>query len=354
VNLYRKIGNVIKRIQANVQIRIEYCKKLNLKTDENKIVLLDTAIASDNIGDEIIMHYIEKNIYCYFKNYRVLRIGTHTHPTKDELDEILTSKYVLMCGTNILSPKMELYSGWAFDKKLIHMKHLIMIGAGWRGYQSPSIYSKYVYRHLLLNGILHSVRDEQTKEALNKLGIHNCLNTNCPTMWGLDVKCKDIPVKKADTVVFSVTGNLDNRKSEATVVNILIKNYKHIYFWPQGDLDYNYLKDIIDINTAGIICLPRDLDSYTECLEKNETDYVGSRLHGGIHALQHGKRTIIIAVDNRAAEISRGTNLPVIKIDEIEDKLERLINSIWKTEIIINNKDINKWIASLKRTLLVH
>lgn len=97
--------------------------------------------------------------------------------------------------------------------------------------------------------------------------------------------------------------------------------------------------------------IERSLSAYTAFLRKTQVDYVGSRLHGGIHALQNGRRTIIIAVDNRATEIKKDTNLPVIAVEDVKILLEDMINSEWKTDIHLNTENINHWMGSFSATL---
>ena len=96
----------------------------------------------------------------------------------------------------------------------------------------------------------------------------------------------------------------------------------------------------------------RNLDCFEKCLEQEKIDYVGSRLHGGIHALNHGKRTIIISVDNRASDMREDLNLPVISIYDVKEKLNSMINDSWETEIKINQSVIDSWKAEIKRIIL--
>lgn len=62
-----------------------------------------------------------------------------------------------------------------------------------------------------------------------------------------------------------------------------------------------------------------------------------------------GRRTIIITVDNCAIEIARDTGLPVIRDTEIQEKLNIVINSEWKTEIRLNRLTIEKWYESFTK-----
>ena len=133
------------------------------------------------------------------------------------------------------------------------------------------------------------------------------------------------------------------------MIEILKRNYKKIYFWPQGDIDLDYLEANFD--TKGISILDRNMEAYESCLKSEIVDYVGTRLHGGIHALYHKRRTIIISVDNRAKEISRDVNLPVLEMKDIKALLENKIQSKWKTDLHIDKTNIEKWMKEFEQIL---
>lgn len=342
-----KIKNVLTRIRQNIDVRVKNLGKSNLEHC-GEIVILNTAIGSDNLGDEIIEYYYMKAIKNIVDPQKLYNVATHIKPSDDEIRHLLSAKYAIIIGTNILSPQMELYSGWKFDNRLIKMRNVLLVGTGWWGYKKPSVYSKYVYKNILSKDIIHSVRDEQTLHVLKNIGIDNVVNTNCLTMLGLDKKCKDIPYKKGSEVLFTVTGVIGDHRKDKDMIRIIRENYTNIYFWPQGDIDLQYLKKID--NLEGIKIVDRSLDTYSTFLkEHDELDYIGTRLHGGIHAMQNGRRTIIIAVDNRAIEMSRDTGLPVIRDTEIQEKLNIAINSEWKTEIRLNRLTIEKWYESFTK-----
>ena len=69
---------------------------------------------------------------------------------------------------------------------------------------------------------------------------------------------------------------------------------------------------------------------------------MGTRLHGGIRALQKQVRCVILGVDNRAKEKEKDFRIKVIDRNEVE-KLSELINSSFKTEIEIPIDEINRW-----------
>jgi hypothetical protein len=93
--------------------------------------------------------------------------------------------------------------------------------------------------------------------------------------------------------------------------------------------------------------IPPNLASYTQYLQQNHVDYIGSRLHGGIRALQTGKRSLILAVDNRAVEISKDTGLPVVKRDNVA-AIERWITTPAPTRLKLPTAAINEWMGQFK------
>lgn len=339
-----KIRNVWRRIVANIGIRAENKKKLSV-AKSNEIVIIDTSISSDNLGDEIIMYYTEKALGDMIDFDKCYRVASHSYPSEHDIEEMKKAKYVIVCGTNILSPQMELYSGWRFNKKMIHLDNVVLVGVGWWGYKKPSLYSKYVYRNIFSKNVIHSTRDKETADMLKSIGINHVLNTDCLTTWGLDTDCLQVPRKKCDKVIFTVTAVMHDPEHDKSMIKILQNKYNQLYFWPQADEDLDYLKNICD--TSKITILDRTLKAYTDLLQKEEIDYVGSRLHGGIHALHHHRRTIIIAVDNRAIEMARETNLPVIKSSETNSKLAQMIDNEWVTDIKLNNDTAEKWKEAL-------
>ena len=181
-----------------------------------------------------------------------------------------------------------------------------------------------MYQRVLSHDYYHSVRDERTKRYVESLGL-KAINTGCVTMWKLTPEfCKSIPDQKSNKVVFTLTRRLDKDEKDQFLIDTLVENFEEVYFWPQGAWDYDYFKQFNHVDAIKV--LPPSKDAYDQFLTQNETDYVGTRLHGGIYAMRHGRRTIIIAIDERAREIHKGNHLNCIEKDEI-DKLRKLIPS---------------------------
>jgi len=73
-----------------------------------------------------------------------------------------------------------------------------------------------------------------------------------------------------------------------------------------------------------------------------DLDYVGTRLHGGIRCLIAGKRSLILEVDNRAAEIAKETGLPSLPRTDLAN-IERWVKDGWESEIWVDDKPVRKW-----------
>ena len=161
-------------------------------------------------------------------------------------------------------------------------------------------------------------------------------------MWGFDKTfCATIPVRKGKKVVFTLTDYVKDIEADQKMIDCLIREYNEVFFWIQGPSDFEYLQQFKNIQSIKIVS--PSLDDYESVLSNDEIDYVGTRLHAGLFAIQHRKRTIIICVDNRARDISKDYNLNIIERDSI-DSLASMINSELETDVKINTENINKWI----------
>lgn len=285
---------------------------------------------------------IIKDIFHY--NVFIYNFPTHDIIFRYSWKKICESDYKFVGGTNILSSKgyTKYKSQWKIGLLDTHyIKDLILLGVGWNSYQGhPNIYRKLLYNKILSKKFYHAVRDQYTVEKLKSIGINNVINTGCPTMWELNKKhCKEIPKLKSPNVLLTFTDYNQNYEYDKKLYNLLKKFYKKIYFVPANPKDINYARNICDEDT---VYLNSDLNELNDFLLFNNVDYVGTRLHIGIRALQYKKRALIISIDNRAKEISNDTNLPVVDRFNIKD-IENWINSYYETNISIPEKEINKW-----------
>lgn len=306
------------------------------------ITLLDTAVASTNLGDQIIMGAAEKQVRSIIKDAFIYSIPTHEIIFRRSYKLLRKSEYAFVGGSNLLNSRMWFYRLWKVSIiDALFIKNLILFGCGWYQYQkNTDLYTKLLLRTILSKEKMHSVRDNYTKEKLADIGIMNTINTGCPTLWELSPEhCSAIPRQKAENVLCTLTIYNRNTSLDTELIRTLKKNYRKIYFWIQTAGDYVYSKGI----DPHLEYIEPSLCGLDQLLFSNEDiDYIGTRLHAGIRALQAKRRSIIVEIDNRAREMGKNFNLPTVERDNSE-KLNTLIKSDFTTSIDLDHDAINQW-----------
>lgn len=307
------------------------------------IVIFTPAITASNIGDEIIYEACNKVIKSIYPNEFYISASTHL-PLDSWMKQFNDANLKFVAGSNLLG-KQSWRKTSQWNLNIFSLKWAtpsILMGVGWKRYQkNTTLFSKYVYNKVLSRDYTHSVRDNYTMEKLKEIGFNNVLNTGCPTMWDLTPEhCETIPDKKSDKVILTVTDYNQDFEKDSYMIDILTRNYKEVYVWLQGYYDYGYLEKLGALSKLKII--PPSLDAYNSFLNNEQVDFIGTRLHSGIKALQYGKRTIIIGIDNRAIEKNKDFQLPVLRRENLT-QLESLINSNFKTQINLPIDNIKQW-----------
>ena len=147
------------------------------------IVIFDTAVATDNIGDEIIMESIHKEMNDIFSQYMMLKYSTHTpimhffqslKKSDPQFEYFNKTKYKFIGGSNIFKKRLLCRrADWninLFD--IPFYKNVITIGCGTSfsdGFQIDK-YTKWLYSKILSKKYIHSVRDEKTKKFIESIG----------------------------------------------------------------------------------------------------------------------------------------------------------------------------------------
>lgn len=316
----------------------------------NRVILMDTSIASENGGDKIIMDYCQKRLQALLPESYFCHVPTHDYLSSESYKKIEQSKLCVVCGTNLLSSNMNKYNQWKIkrhDKKYLN-GNVVLMGVGWWQYQEkPNYYTSSLLHRVLSGTKLHSVRDTFTQKMLTDIGFHNVIYTGCPTMWELTESITErIPENKSKDVVFTVTNYSPNETADLLLFNILKQHYRNIAVWMQAFEDYQYINKLGIANEVEII--GPTVESYDSYLNTHDVDYVGTRLHAGIRALNYCKRTIIIAIDNRATEIAKDTGLPIVERTDISDKLAEMIEQKYTVQLNMPWNNIKTWQESLK------
>lgn len=320
------------------------------------ITVYDTACGSLNMGDEIIMDAVMLHLESMFEHQQFCRYPTHYALASKTLKKAWKNQLAFVGGTNLLRNHWRYRARknqWAisfFDA--FRMQPAVLLGAGWNSYaKKPEWKARVFYRRGLSQKFIHSVRDNYTLEKLKACGVNNVINTGCPTLWQLTPEhLAQVPLKKANKVVFTLTDYSRDVEQDSQLVECLKKNYQKLYFWAQGSEDNQYFDELIRLKPQifeNIERISTNLKSYNQLLINNEIDFIGTRLHAGIRALQSKKRAIIIGIDNRALEMHRDFNLPVVERHDL-NKLNHLINTQWQPVIDLPVQAIKTWKAQFQ------
>lgn len=314
-----------------------------------KVAIFDTSIGSFNQGDSIIMESCYKELKEIYHQEFLVKFSTHTPLRKEYQIGKNTKKafsqfdYKFICGTNILNNNMLVRTPlWNINLvDSIYLKNCILVGVG-MGNEKIKInkYTKKLYRKVLSKNYYHSTRDEKTKEFLESIGL-SAINTGCPTLWSLNNDfCEKIPKYKSKTVVITLTDYAADICKDQKFIDIINNNYEKIYFWIQGIKDLEYLRQLK--NTNNFVLISPNVDDYNCFLKETECDYIGTRLHAGIKAMQHARRSIILIVDNRARDMKNTYGIKTIDRNKIEE-LPKFINDNYKTNLKVDTNKILEW-----------
>ena len=306
-------------------------------------VILDTAMGSDNCGDLIIMEACMLQLRDKLDVSAMHHVPTHQFPSDFERMLLSNSRMKILCGTNILSGHMGSYGLWKLGPDVAPYRNTLLLGVG---FDSAVLdfddYTKRLFQTILSKEGIHSVRDSFSEKMLRDMGIQNVLNTGCPTMWRLTPEhCATIPTQKAKNVVCTLTDYCRDEENDRAMLDILLVSYQTVYFWLQGRDDLEYIRSLGYENK--VMLVQPDLQSFDAVLEQPDLDYVGTRLHAGIRALNKGRRSLIVSIDNRAECIHADTGLPIIHRKDISKKLKQRIMEEVHSKITIPKSNISQW-----------
>lgn len=306
-------------------------------------IIFDTAIGSSNLGDHIIMDAVHPILEELFEDEFLLQIATHQRIHPLDLPSLRSYDLAVVGGTNLLKNDNLRYSQWKVgpQEMLVLKNKVLLLGVGWWQYQKKPVsgYSRALYKSLLSHRFQHSVRDQYTKEKLASIGIRNVINTGCPTVWMLDeAHCAGIDTSRKKKVVTTITDYLRDPERDRQMLEILQSNYEEVHLWLQGSQDLKYVQSLI----GGLHYIAPKLSAFDRFLEEEDCDYVGTRLHAGIRALQYKRRALIIGIDNRALEMRRDIGLPVLERTQIHS-LPQWIEQEAAIELKVDQSAIAAW-----------
>ena len=317
----------------------------------NQVTLLDTSIATRNVGDEIIMDSVRREIAQLVPEAIVRTVPSHERLGGRTRELLNQSRLNIAGGTNLVGPPMAYNRLWKIGPtEIIRSPRVTLMGVGWRRYHARvTPYSQLLLRRALSDRAPHAVRDAFTRDKLHALGVRNILVTGCPTTWQLtDEHVAGLPQEKGREAVIVLNGKKDPAGFAAELFRQALAAYEKVYFWPQMVPDMRYLSEL----PAGVTPVDPTLVAYDRILATPGIDYLGSRLHAGIRALQHSRRTFIFELDNRATEMGKTLGLPTFPARVDADYLRSLIADPLVPQIRIPIETVDEWRSAVRGVVL--
>lgn len=308
------------------------------------IHFINTAVGSDNLGDEIIVAEIEKHLRPLISDAYVSTssghdgLGVYSRPIVSE------AQIALLMGTNALTALRQQRRKfiWQVQRQDIPIlkNKVVLLGVGAnRDFAKVDRKQIKFLRSVLSHDYLHSVRDETALRILEACDLRG-VNTSCPTLWSQPALA--VP---GDRVATKVCFTLTKHKSDpldAQMIQVLQDAYDEVWFWPQQPRDLAYMQQISA--SSSIKLLPANLSSYDRFLRENDVDVIGTRLHGSIRGLHHGRRSLAIIIDNRARDIGRETGLPTLDRALVATDLKRMILGDLTPNLTIPTGEIERFL----------
>ncbi|RSX51143.1 polysaccharide pyruvyl transferase family protein [Bifidobacterium callimiconis] len=314
------------------------------------IALLDTSMYSENCGDYVIMHYANLQLSKILpKSASIMHIPTHGWDESVEYARRDVRK--IACGTNLLPWDYEKDHALATPRTHLgnYAHSVCLLAVGMREVQGQmrdfTPYTARFLRFLFDPNCLHSVRDEHTKQRLHTIGVDNVLNTACVTMWNLTEEfCDSISRNRHDEVITTITEYAQDPKQDKYMLETLLRHYDRVHLWIQSVDDKPYLESL-HIDDTRLHLIDHSFEAFDSFVKEHHesVDYFGTRLHAGIHCLNHGIRAMIVSVDNRAADIARDTNLPVMPRNGLQELMEAWIDHSDPVRITLPTDAIRQW-----------
>ncbi len=311
-----------------------------------RIHLIDTSVASDNVGDEIIVRAAERALWPLIGDAYVSRSAGHEGLGAFGRDLVRKADVVVMLGTNALSARYRLNRHfmwrvtWA-DLPALRGKVVLLGVGGNRDFDKMDRRQKWFLGLLLSRDHVHSVRDKVGARIVAEAG-HKAVNTSCPTLWSLP---GGVPEGKADRAVFTLSAHRPH-ETDRVLVETLLAMYPEVWFWPQQPRDLDYLRGISGSDRVRV--LGANLPAYDALLAEAPIDVVGTRLHGTIRGLHHGRRSLAIVIDNRARDIGAETGLPVIRRDEVAASLRARLEGPITGQVTVPRDRIGAFLDQFK------
>jgi hypothetical protein len=299
---------------------------MNIKI--KKVILLNPALGSTNLGDSVIVNAI-KSIFKSWNISFLTELSTHRKWTAEEAKIAMEADYFILGGSNLLTTSLFplSHTQWkiSFNEFRILRNKTILFGPGWRRDEGDlTSFTSRLYGFLMAKDSPQLVRDGVSRERLLKTG-REIVNSSCPTLFGIQEVEENLNCIGNTTVVVALSGNIKNVDQDKKILKIASSNYNKVKLFPQGVFDSKFpeYSDERYFRELGLNyeVLEGSLEDFSREL-KSGSHYFGTRLHGGIFAMQHGNPSTIIDVDTRARNIFIGSGYEVLSRESLVEGIK--------------------------------
>ncbi len=313
---------------------------------------------SDNLGDVVIFRAIARCLELLFPGEEIRRISSHQPLDASHYELLNAARILFLGGSNLLSSDVLAYNQWNFtaqqsDYDSPKFKDGVLFGIGWWQYQDPPTpFTSDFYRRVLNSGGLHSVRDNYTAARLREAGIPNVVSTGCPSMWGLDGVGSDRANAWTEDCLVTITDYYQSPPDDERFLRLVLDHFQGtVFLFPQGtgDVDYFRKLPVFIKKSRRFHILDHSLEKLEAFLDTHRVTYVGTRLHGGITAMNNGVTSLILAVDNRAEEMSKSFGLPVVRRGDKAAIKAWLRGKRKFPPIVVPKADIARWCSQFRQ-----
>ncbi len=296
-------------------------------------IVIDITISDTNVGNRVIMEGAIQAIKHIWPETSLVRIPFRDVLSRTTRNLVRGADIALLCGGNVLTTRPWLCRPWPgswCDTASLRGK-VVTLGVSfvrWRALarlcDDMGWLARILYGSVLSPAYFHSVRSAHAATVLTRNG-WNALVTGCPSMWALhETHVRAIRTEKGNRALCTLTFYAANLERDAALLRALKSEYDVVYFWPQQPQDLVYFSGLPSECRNGVQVLREGLEEFDSFLETHcDADYVGTRLHAGIRALQRRRRAVIIAVDERAREMA-SFGLPVVEVESYRDMVQAL------------------------------
>ena len=318
-----------------------------------------------NFGDEAILGHIINIIKAHVKDPNITVFTSDVEKTSEEyqlksvyrfsfrgiIDNIFSCDYLILGGgsllQNVTSLKSLLYYLFMifiarlFDKKVV----LFAQGIGpLNGY-----FSRNLTINMLRQACLITVRDEKSKNLLDKYGIRSFLTADL--LWTLNLEgMKDEKTSSKQIVGIQLRGwrNLSHQKlillAEAVLNKFDAANTIFKIISLQSSLDslvcQKFLGILKSINNKTYVEFINDKNVEKELKTIANLDYlVAMRFHAGLASIKAGVPTMMLSYDPKVEELAKGADLPFVDVKNLNKKNleENLDKLLTESEEIVSN-----------------